>query len=69
MTGACGAKFGAVCRDLPYFAHGSLSSGACLGPLQSGHGAHPMWSALPVYFLADEKHSHNLQLRTSGSFR
>ena len=24
---------------------------------------------LPVYFLADEKHSRNLQLLTSGSFR
>ena len=45
---------------LPYLADGPLSPGLRSWPPESGDGPDPVWSALPPYFLADEKHSRCL---------
>src|SRR5262249_19568840 len=39
-----GPQFRMVCRDLPYLAHGALSSGVCPGSTESGDRAHPVWA-------------------------
>src|SRR5712691_4844551 len=60
VSDARGAEFGALRGPLPYLAHGTLSPRLCVRPPQSGHGFDPVWTVLPTYFLADEKHSRCL---------
>ncbi len=45
---------------LPYLAHGALLSGLCPRSAECGDHTHPCGLPLPLYFLADEKHTRCL---------